>query len=313
MLGWRLWSLLERSLLCKSRCKRSLHLDLKVRPLIMPIHCIDAKCKFNILQNQPKVALHNLAECKMQDFSKMENKWCSQNGKASCGIRAHNRGVAQWPHATKMAKTKLPFYHGSRHNWVSRSKVFVEHFSNLKYLDPLRKSFVKIGTMQKKISMAPAQGWRTQIEKCEQFFAPPPWQRLCSRPLFKLFESPPAAIMTWTHRLWSNVVSVFISVTIEMSLIGNLFVTADCSQGRLHAGLAQSTSCVALAWRPAMSNTPIVCNMFVRARKSNRLLAAHTHLDDKKRALLLWQHKQNQACRRPCSRSITRVALIIQE
>ena len=89
--------------------KRSLHLDLKVRPLIMPIHCIDAKCKFNILQNQPKVALHNLAECKMQDFSKMENKWCSQNGKASCGIRAHNRGVAQWPHATKMAKNKTAF------------------------------------------------------------------------------------------------------------------------------------------------------------------------------------------------------------
>ena len=38
-------------------------------------------------------------------------------------------------------------------------------------------------------------------------------------------------------------------------------MSPDFSQGRLHAGLAQSTSSVALAWHTAMSNTPIMGNM----------------------------------------------------
>ena len=37
-------------------------------------------------------------------------------------------------------------------------------------------------------------------------------------------------------------------------------MSPDFSQGRLHAGLAQSTSSVALAWHTAMSNTPIMGN-----------------------------------------------------
>ena len=39
-------------------------------------------------------------------------------------------------------------------------------------------------------------------------------------------------------------------------------MSPDFSQGRLHAGLAQSTSSVALAWHTAMSNTPIMGNFW---------------------------------------------------
>ena len=45
-------------------------------------------------------------------------------------------------------------------------------------------------------------------------------------------------------------------------------MSPDFSQGRLHAGLAQSTSSVALAWHTAMSNTPIMGNTAAAGSKS---------------------------------------------
>ena len=45
-------------------------------------------------------------------------------------------------------------------------------------------------------------------------------------------------------------------------------MSPDFSQGKLHAGLAQSTSSVALAWHTAMSNTPIMGNTAAAGGKS---------------------------------------------